>query len=61
MIDCIYNSQAAQTTIVYKDGSTKLVNNVTKAYMNENAYVLQSYSGSVILTLSEVVEIEMKW
>ena len=60
MIDCIYNSQAAQATIVYKDGSTELVNNVTKAYINENTYVLQGYSGSVILTLSDVVKIEMK-
>lgn len=60
MIDCINNSQAAQATIVYKDGSTELVNNVTKAYINENTYVLQGYSGSVILTLSDVVKIEMK-
>lgn len=60
MIDCVYNSQAARAKIVYKDGSTELVNNVTKAYINENTYVLQSYSGSVILTLSDVVKIEMK-
>jgi hypothetical protein len=60
MIDCIYNSQAAQATIVYKDGSTELVNNVTKAYINENTYVLQCYSESVILTLSDVVKIDMK-
>lgn len=60
MIDCIYNSQPAQATIVYKDGSTELVNNVTKAYINENTYVLQCCSESVILTLSDVIKIEMK-
>lgn len=60
MIDCIYNSQPAQATIVYKDGSTELVNNVTKAYINENTYILRGTSESVILTLSDVVKIEMK-
>lgn len=60
MIDCINNSQPAQATIVYKDGSTELVNNVTKAYINENTYILQCYSESVILTLSDVVKIDMK-
>lgn len=60
MIDCIYNSQPAQATIVYRNGLIELVNNVTKAYINENTYVLQGCSKSVILTLSDVVKIEMK-
>ena len=60
MIDCIYNSQPAQATIVYKDGSTELVNNVTKAYINENTYILQGTSKSVILTLSVIKKIEMQ-
>lgn len=58
MKDCICISPPAQATIVYKDGSTELVNNVTKVYINENTYVLQCYSGSVILTLSDVVRIK---
>lgn len=60
MMSCICNSQPAQATIVYKNGSTELVNNVTKAYINENTYVLLCYSGSVILSLSDVIKIEMK-
>lgn len=60
MIDCVYNSQAARAKIVYKDGSIEFMNNVTKVYINENTYVLQSYSGPVILTLSNVVKIDMK-
>lgn len=65
MIDCINNSQPAQATIVYKNGSVELVNNVTEAYINENTYVIQSTSKqstskSIILTLSEVIKIEMK-
>lgn len=60
MIDCINNSQPAQATITYKDGSTELVNNVTKAYINDNTYILQCCCESVILNLSDVVKIEMK-
>lgn len=59
MIDCICNSQPAQATIVYKNGSTELLNNVTKVYINENTYVLQCCKGSVILTLSTIKKIEM--
>ena len=58
MIDCINNSQPALATIVYKDGSTELVRNVTKIYINENTYILRCSSGSVILTLSDVVKIK---
>lgn len=61
MIDCIRNSQPAKATIVYKNGLVEQVNNVTKAYINENTYVLQCFSKSVILTLSDVIKIEMKW
>lgn len=60
MIDCINSSQPAQATIVYKDGSTELVNNVMKVYINDNTYVLQCWSESVILALPDVVKIEMK-
>lgn len=60
MIDCICNSQPAQATIVYKNGSTELVNNVTKVYINDNTYVLQCCSESVILALADVIKIEMK-
>lgn len=60
MTNCIYNDHPTQATIVYKNGSTESVDNVTKAYINENAYVIQSTSGSVILTISEVIKIEMR-
>lgn len=60
MIDCIHNIQPAQARIVYKNGSTELVSNVTKIYINESTYVLQTYSGSVILALSDVAKIETK-
>lgn len=60
MIGCICNSQPAQATVVYKNGSTELVHNVTKVYINENTYIFQCSSGSVILTLSDVVKIETK-
>lgn len=60
MIGCICNSQPAQATVVYKNGSTELVHNVTKVCINENTYILQCSSGSVILTLSDVVKIETK-
>lgn len=60
MTNCIYNDQPTQAKIVYRNGSIELVNNVTKAYINENTYVIQSTSGSVILTISEVIKIEMK-
>lgn len=63
MTNCIYNdqpTQAKQAKIVYRNGSIELVNNVKKAYINENTYVIQSTSGSVILTLSEVIKIDMR-
>lgn len=60
MIDCINNSQPAQATIVYRSGLIERVNNVTKAYINENTYVLQGWNKTVILTLSDVAKIEMK-
>lgn len=47
MIGCINNSQPALATIVYKDGSTELVHNVTKIYINENTYILQCSSGGL--------------
>ena len=60
MTNCVYNDQPTQAKIVYRNGSIELVNNVKEAYINENTYVIQSTSGSVILTLSEVIKIDMR-
>lgn len=57
MIDCIYNSQPVLATIVYKDGSVEQVKDIMKVYINENTYILKGSSGSIILTLSDVVKI----